>query len=112
MAFKRIDPKQVDVDYLRDEFNRFRSELTGLKERLGTNAGDVLDQMSAVLNGSNVSSRLATLENDVERLAGRLKGTGKDAMVKLEHQVGERPLASIAVAFGIGLLAAQLFRRS
>jgi ElaB/YqjD/DUF883 family membrane-anchored ribosome-binding protein len=41
-----------------------------------------------------------------------LKGTGKNAVTRLESEVGQRPITSIAVAFGVGLLAAQFFRRS
>ncbi len=112
MRTKRIDPDSLDLDYLKQEFNRFRSELTGMKEKMGGTASDALDQMSAYLNGSGLSSRLATLESEFDVLAGRLKGSGKDAMTRVEAQVTQRPIASIAVAFGVGLLAAQLFRRS
>ncbi len=43
----KIDPNNVDLDFLKTEFNRFRSELYGMKDKLGANASDALDQMSA-----------------------------------------------------------------
>jgi ElaB/YqjD/DUF883 family membrane-anchored ribosome-binding protein len=107
----KIDPNNVDLDFLKTEFNRFRSELYGMKDKLGANASDALDQMSAYLNGSGVSSRIAALESEFEALAGKVKGSGKMAVNRLESEVSNKPLASIAIAFGVGLLAAQLFRR-
>jgi ElaB/YqjD/DUF883 family membrane-anchored ribosome-binding protein len=112
MKTSRIDTDTVDLDYLKQEFNRFRTELGGMKDKLGGNATEALDQMGAYLNGGALSSRISTLESELAQLSERLKGSGKDAVVKLERGVGERPLASIAIAFGVGVLAAQLFRRS
>jgi ElaB/YqjD/DUF883 family membrane-anchored ribosome-binding protein len=98
MKTKRIDPEAIDISYLKQEFNRFRDELSGAKEKLGSNAADALDQISAYLNGSGLSSRIAALE--------------EDAVARLEKEVTHRPIASIAIAFGVGLLASQFFRRS
>jgi len=111
MRTSRIDPKTVDLEFLKEEFNRFRSELGGMKDRLGANASDALDQMGAYLNGSGVSSRLSALEAELETLAGKLKGTGKVAVNRLESEVSNKPLVSIALAFGAGLLVSQLIRR-
>ncbi len=112
MKATRIDPKNVDLEFLREEFNRFRSELGGMKEKIGVNASDALEQMSHYLNGQGVSSKLSQLESEIEALTARLRDGGKVAVNKLETQVGNRPLASIAIAFGVGVLAAQLIRRS
>jgi len=112
MSNRRIDPDSIDLDFLKQEFNRFRSELSGMKDKLGGNAAEALDQISAYLNGSGLSSRVASLEAELEALGGKLKGSGKEAVARLETKVGERPIASIAIAFGIGVLASQFFRRS
>lgn len=112
MRTKRIDPDMIDLDYLKQEFNRFRADLTGMKEKLGGNASEALEQMSAYLNGGAISSRLATLESEFETLAAKVKGGGKQAVTRIESEVTQRPIASIAIAFGVGLLASQLIRRS
>ncbi|MDE8350062.1 MAG: hypothetical protein POG74_11380 [Acidocella sp.] len=112
MPAKPDDLHNVDLEFLKSEFNRFRSEVAGMKDRLGGNASEVLDQMSAYLDGHGVSSRVSALEAQLEKLAGKAKDSGKVAVDRLEAQMSERPLASLAVAFGVGLLAAQLVRRS
>jgi ElaB/YqjD/DUF883 family membrane-anchored ribosome-binding protein len=112
MRTKQIDPDAIDLDFLKQEFNRFRGELHGVKDKLGENATEALDQISSYLNGSGLSSRISALESELSQLSGKLKGSGKDAVQKLETQVGQRPLTSIAIAFGVGLLASQLIRRS
>ena len=111
MQTGQIDPDTLDLEQLKQEFNRFRTELSGMKDKLSENATEALEQMSAFLNG-NLTSRVGKLEAEFEHLAERLKGTSKDAVAKLEHEVGARPLASLAVAFGVGVVAAQLMRRS
>src|ERR1700723_3050046 len=112
MCAKRIDPDAIDIDFLKQEFNRFRADLAGVKDKIGDNASEALDQISAYLNGSALSSRIATLENELEYLTGKLKGSGKDAVSRLEKEVGQRPITSIAIAFGVGVLVSQFFRRS
>jgi ElaB/YqjD/DUF883 family membrane-anchored ribosome-binding protein len=111
MRTNRTDSKTVDLEFLKEEFNRFRSELAGMKDKLGSNASDALDQMGAYLNGGAVSSRLSALESELDALAGRLKGSGKVAVNRLETEVSNKPLVSIALAFGAGLLVSQLLRR-
>ncbi len=71
MKATRTDPRNVDLEFLRDEFNRFRSEVAGMKDKMGANASDALDQMSHYLNGKNVSSKLSALETEIEALTWR-----------------------------------------
>lgn len=111
MTPKNFDPKAVDLDFLKQEFNRFRDEVLGMKEKFGGNAAEVLDQVSAHLGSYNVSSRLSTLEAELEALGAKLKDGGKDAVVKLEKEVSDRPFTSIAIAFGVGVLVSSYFRR-
>ena len=111
MKSHRIDPEDVDLKYIRNEFNRFRSDIAGVKEKLSANASSALDQISSYLNGGNLSSRIANVEAELEALGGRMRNYGKEGVSKLESNVSDRPIASIAIAFGVGLLAAQLLRR-
>ncbi len=107
----RVDPKDIDLEYLRNEFKRFRSDIVGVKDKLSGNASDALDQISGYLNGGNLSSRISSIEAELETLASKVKGYSKEGVNRLEGTVAERPIASVAIAFGVGLLAAQFFRR-
>ncbi|MGE4481117.1 hypothetical protein [Acidocella sp.] len=112
MCSKRIDPSSIDIDYLKQEFEKFRAGLGDAADKLGDNAHAALDQITDYLNGGNLSSRVASLEEELGELGAKLKGTGKDAVTKLETEVSARPLAAIAIAFGVGLLASSFVRRS
>ena len=111
MSPKRIDPASIDIDYLKSEFEKFRAGLGDTAAKMGGNANAVLEQITEYLNGGNLSSRVASVEEELEILGARLKGTGKDAVAKLETEISARPLTSLAIAFGLGMLAANLLRR-
>jgi ElaB/YqjD/DUF883 family membrane-anchored ribosome-binding protein len=111
MSIKGIDLGTVDVEFLKQEFTRFREELEGMSDKLGDNAHAALDQIGAYLNGASLNSRVASLEEEFSSLAGKLKDKSQGAVSRLEGEVSERPVTSLALAFGAGLLAAQLFRR-
>ncbi|MDR3504984.1 MAG: hypothetical protein P4L52_01935 [Acidocella sp.] len=104
MSEPQDKPNHIDIEYLKHQFEHLQAEMAGARERLSDNAHAALDRISAYLESSGVSPR-------VEELEETLKGKGKEAMTKLEEQVTHRPIASVAVAFGIGLLAARLLRR-
>ena len=104
-------PEAVDINFLKQEFNKFRAELLGMKDKLSGSASETLDQINAYLNREGLASRLSALESQLEHLGGKLKDTSKTAVSRLEHEVTDRPVTSVALAFGIGLLAAQFFRR-
>jgi len=111
MRSARLDPNDVDVEFLRKEFNRFRAELAGMKDKIGANAAEALEEITGYLNGQGVTSKLSALESQIEALTAQLRDSGKVAVTKVEAQVNSRPITSLAAAFGLGLLAAQLFRR-
>ncbi|MDE2239985.1 MAG: hypothetical protein KGJ73_08660 [Rhodospirillales bacterium] len=112
MSRKRVDSSSIDIDYLKNEFEKFRAGLGDTASKMSDNANAALEQITEYLNGGNLSSRVASIEEELEILAARLKGTGKDAVAKLETEVSSRPLASLAIAFGVGMLAAGLLRRN
>ncbi len=106
------DRKTPDTETLKRDFLHLRASLDAVKDKLGENAHDILDRISAQLESGNLSARLGGIEDELAALGGRLKDTGRDAATKLEGRVSEKPLASIALAFGLGLLAASLLRRN
>lgn len=106
-----FSPDAPEAEALKRDFVKLRATLDAVKDRLGDNAHDVLDRVSAFLDQSSLSTRLDNIEEEITRLGGRLKDTGRDAAARLETEVSAKPLASVAIAFGIGMLAASMLRR-
>jgi ElaB/YqjD/DUF883 family membrane-anchored ribosome-binding protein len=104
--------KPIDLDYLRHEFNRFREELSAVKNKLSGQASETVGQFNDYLHSDDAAARLKALEKQLEELGGKLKGSSQQAAARMESKVVERPLASVAIAFGVGLLVSQFFRRS
>lgn len=112
MCAKSIDPSSIDIDMLRHEFEKLRSSLGDVTDKLGDNAQAAMSQISDYLNNDNMSSRLASVEDQLSNLGARLKDSGKEAVNKLETEVVDKPFIALAVAFGVGLLTAALIRRT
>ncbi len=104
-------PDTPDAESIKRDFAKLRSSLDSMRGRLGSNATEVLDRVTDFLDSSNLGARLDNVEDELSRLGGKLKDTGRDATARIESEISAKPLASIAIAFGVGLLAASLLRR-
>ena len=66
----------IDIEFLKQEFEHIRTEMTGVRERLSENAHVALDRITAYLNNAGLSSRIGSLEEELEDLAGKLQELG------------------------------------
>lgn len=112
MCAKSVDHTSLDIETLRQEFEKFRAGLGDAADKLSDNAQAALSQITSYLDGSDLSSRMHSVEDQLHSLSSRLKESGKEAVENLEYQVSSKPLAAIAIAFGVGLVAAAFMRRS
>lgn len=112
MCAKPVDPSSIDLDMLRQEFEKLRSGLGDATDKLGDNAQAALNQISDYLKNDNMSSRLASIEEQLSSLGARLKDSSKEAVNKLETEVIDKPFVALGLAFGVGLLAAAFIRRA
>jgi ElaB/YqjD/DUF883 family membrane-anchored ribosome-binding protein len=101
-----LNEPETEPGALRGEFDKLREELAGIRELLTSEAAEHLSGAKAA-----AESRLASLQAEVEKLAAQVKGQGTEVLNEIDRKVQERPLTSLAIAFGVGLLAAQLLRR-
>ncbi|MGH7104603.1 MAG: DUF883 family protein [Acetobacteraceae bacterium] len=101
-----LDDTVGEPGVLKAEFAKLREELATIREMLASTGSDMLA-------GSRDAAqrRLSALQDEVGKLASDVKDQGGEMLERLDHKVQERPLTSLAVAFGVGLLAAQLLRR-
>jgi ElaB/YqjD/DUF883 family membrane-anchored ribosome-binding protein len=105
-----FSPETPDAEALKRDFSKLRASLDAVKDKLGANAHDILERVSDYLDSSHLGDRIDNIEDELTRLGGKLKDSGRDAAARVESEVTAKPLASIAIAFGIGLLAASLLR--
>ena len=111
MCAKPTDSSSIDLEMLRTEFEKLRAGLGDATDRLGDSAHAALNQISDYLSNDSLSARLASVEEQLSGLGSRLKDTGKDAVTRLETEVIDKPFVALAIAFGVGLLAAGFIRR-
>ncbi len=106
-----------DIDRMVHDLERRLTQLNRLVSRTSREAPRAADRMSDMV---------ASALNDIaDRFGGRARAVGhgasefsddalkvgNEAVRKLSHEVGQRPLVMLAVAFGVGALAAGLFAR-
>ena len=95
-----------DVDVLKDDIAQLRSDLVeamkDLVEAGKTGAGETRDRLE-----ESVRSRLESLSEAAHGVAER----GRRAVHTAEQYVEEKPLQSVAVAFGVGLLLGAALRK-
>ncbi|HEX7390496.1 MAG TPA: hypothetical protein VF286_10320 [Acidiphilium sp.] len=98
-----------DFDRLQDDFDRLRARLVRMADDTVREFNSSPHNFSGLKDV--IESRLAAIEDDIGGLGERLRLQGGEAAGRVEQQVRDHPLASLAVAFGVGLIAARLLRR-
>jgi len=97
MATKEAETKfEEDVAALREQLERVRAELAGVTGTLQELAGDAGDEVRGRVRAAAAGARAEA------RRAGEA----------ISSEIQEKPLASLAIAFIIGLLFGALFSRS
>ncbi|HQT61555.1 MULTISPECIES: hypothetical protein [unclassified Acidiphilium] len=124
------------ADRLGGEFDRFQHEFEALRARLAGLAGEIAgkagdhaasDAQTGAQTGvqagaqagtqaftelrAALDGRLAGIERDIETLSRALRVQGGAVAGRIEDTVREKPLAALAMAAGLGFVAAHLFRR-
>ncbi|HWA81307.1 MAG TPA: hypothetical protein VG848_13490 [Acetobacteraceae bacterium] len=96
----------ADPGVIRAEFEKLREELASIRKLLASEASEHFAGVKEAAEG-----RFAALQAEVEKLAADAKGQSKEVLHEIDRKVQEHPLTSLAVAFGVGLLAAQILRK-
>jgi ElaB/YqjD/DUF883 family membrane-anchored ribosome-binding protein len=108
--------EKTDFKSLSKEFDRFQDEVGALKSKLTKLATDTIEDIqnnpAKLLDlRSSIEQKITLLEDDVSQFGQYLKEQGAEAVGTMSKQISERPVTTIAVAFGLGFVAAQLVRR-
>jgi ElaB/YqjD/DUF883 family membrane-anchored ribosome-binding protein len=101
---------------LTDEFDRFQGDFETLRTKLVRLAGDTMKEFNdspeklAELKHA-IDLRLSSMEDEMSDFGKQLRIKGSKAVDTVETKVHEQPLAALAIAAGVGFVAAHLLRR-
>jgi ElaB/YqjD/DUF883 family membrane-anchored ribosome-binding protein len=95
------------------EFDRVVAELATMKREFADLVGQVkksaLHEAGEI--GAAVGSRFDHISRDTRHLVDAIEAQGSKSAKALGHQVEERPLISLLIAFGIGMVASRITAR-
>jgi ElaB/YqjD/DUF883 family membrane-anchored ribosome-binding protein len=88
-------------------------EFGAVKDDLAKLRSDIANLSNALkeLTSETVHERIDSLRGGIDRLTDDAKLQSREALDGLADRIEERPLTSILVAFGVGLLLGRLFDR-
>lgn len=99
--------KPADSDELQEKLAALRADLEALQVNLKGLAGDAGDAATEKINAA-----INDAMGSVQDMAERTEEWSEDHLASVRESVREQPLASCALAMGVGaLLGAILFRR-
>lgn len=89
-----------------DDLNKVKEDVASLRESLN----DLSKQSAETARAQAESLHLRAREN-AERLASEASAKFREGTAAVTHEVEERPLTSVLIAFGVGLIVGKLFHR-
>jgi ElaB/YqjD/DUF883 family membrane-anchored ribosome-binding protein len=111
------DPSSVNVKNLKKDLQSLRDDLSQLSkqvEGLATDAGaDMLDDVKARLQnfGSSVDELIANAGARGRKAVDAVGDMSGNVVENVEDAVREHPLATVAIAAGLGFILASTMRR-
>jgi ElaB/YqjD/DUF883 family membrane-anchored ribosome-binding protein len=110
--------RAADVDRMLDDVERRLSRLSNMLPAAASAKSDrVGETIASTLNdiADRFSSRAKSVSKDAGRMGERFTADamqfGDHALRRMAHEVEQRPLVTLAIAVGIGALAAGLLAR-
>lgn len=91
---------------LRQDLDTLKTDLDVLKKDIGT----IVQSLKGTAT-NRAEAEVDAVRQRVGKLAGDLQSQGKEQIRSFEAQIEERPLASLAMAFAIGLIFGKMFDR-
>lgn len=97
-AGKQMDAVKADMDAIRSELKSLMDDVSSLRSAATSEAKAQLDERMA-----DISARATKARKDMSAAASEQADTARKV-------VQDNPIASVAAAFGLGLLAARLLK--
>jgi ElaB/YqjD/DUF883 family membrane-anchored ribosome-binding protein len=88
-------------------------EFGAVKDDLARLRADVANLSAAIreLTSDTVHDQIGSLKGRLDRLTHDAKDQGRQALDDLADRIEERPVSSVLIAFGVGILLGRLFDR-
>ncbi|KZD09657.1 DUF883 family protein [Oceanibaculum pacificum] len=96
----------AEIDAIKADLAALRKDIASLTKTVGETASASVDEKTAQLR-----EKVATMREEIERMAGTAKVRGQEGVAAVERHIEDKPLQSMLIAFGAGLLLGKLFDR-
>ncbi|MDW7711579.1 MAG: hypothetical protein SCH98_14010 [Deferrisomatales bacterium] len=106
MAKEETSDLSREMEALRADLGKLRADFAGVAEAL-KDAGH--KRADGVREG--LADLLHSVREELQSALDHGKDTGKKSVEAVGHQIGQRPLASLLTAFGVGFVLAKLLDR-
>lgn len=109
--------RTADVERMVHDLERRLAQLNRVVGRTSREAPRAADRVGDAIAGAlneiadRFSGRARAVRHGASELSDDAMELGSQAIRKLEHEVSNRPLVMLAVAFGVGAIAAGLLAR-
>lgn len=100
------DDLRADYEKMREDMAALRKDLNALTSHMKDLADDASSSAKRKLANGAAKAQDSALD-----AAAAAKALGEQNVAAVEQKIQAHPLASIAIAFGVGLVASQFMRR-
>ncbi|MBC7135137.1 DUF883 family protein [Oceanibaculum nanhaiense] len=96
-----------------DDIQALKNDLAALRKDIGALAKTVGDQASTTSDDAmdGLKERIAALRSELEGAAKSARARGAEGVAAVEHHIEQKPLQSMLIALGAGLLIGKLLDR-
>ncbi|WP_449220016.1 DUF883 family protein [Tistrella mobilis] len=96
----------TEMETLKADLAALKADLAKVTRQAGRTAGIGAEEL-----GDKANEEISRLKTEVDRLMQLASERGRGAVAAAEHKIEERPLTSVLVAFGVGLVIGKLIDR-
>lgn len=95
-----------DIEALKNDLAALRKDISALAKTVGDQASTTSDDTMDMLK-----EKIAALRTEIEGAAKSVRARGAEGVASVERHIEEKPLQSMLIALGAGLLIGKLLDR-
>ena len=94
----------AELDAVKADLAALRKDIAALTKTVSSSASSAVDEKTEALR-----EKVMAMRDELERMAGTAKARGAEGVAAVERHIEDKPLQSMLIAFGAGLLLGKLF---